>query len=79
MPAEPHIFSPLMYVAHLTQDLKHQGSTSANEIVSLTQRAVEHPMRHTGIWTLPSGCEEVGCYGMINFLTACGISSKTPT
>lgn len=72
MPAESRIFSALMYIAHLTQDLKHRGATTANEIISLTQCAVEHPMRHTEIWAIPSRCEEVGCYGMINFLTACG-------
>ena len=67
---------PLRFAVCGLSDESGKGSAwSSNRIFSyhsLAQCAVEQPKRHTEIWAIPSGCEEEGCYGMINFLTAFG-------
>ena len=54
----------------------NDNASSVGVIISLAQCVLEHPLRHTEVWTLLSGCEEVGCYGMINFLRAYGDQLK---
>jgi len=46
----------------------NDNASAVGVVLSLAQCAAENPLKHTEIWTLLSGCEEVGCYGMINFL-----------
>jgi len=38
--------------------------------LSLAERLVKEPLQRTEVWVLCSGCEEVGCYGMLAFLKA---------
>jgi hypothetical protein len=38
--------------------------------LSLAERLVREPLQRTEVWVLCSGCEEVGCYGMLAFLKA---------
>jgi hypothetical protein len=38
--------------------------------LSLAERLVKEPLQRTEVWVLCSGCEEVGCYGMLAFLEA---------
>jgi hypothetical protein len=38
--------------------------------LSLAERLVKEPLQRTEVWILCSGCEEVGCYGMLAFLEA---------
>jgi hypothetical protein len=38
--------------------------------LSLAERLVKEPLQRTEVWILCSGCEEVGCYGMLAFLKA---------
>ena len=46
----------------------NDNASAVGVVLSLAQCATENPLKHTEIWTLLSGCEEVGCYGMMNFL-----------
>ena len=46
----------------------NDNASAVGVVLSLAERAVEAPLQHTQVWTLLSGCEEVGCYGMIHFL-----------
>jgi len=48
----------------------NDNASAVGVAVSLAQHALECPLKHTEVWTLFSGCEEVGCYGMIHFLQA---------
>ena len=48
----------------------NDNASAVGVVLSLAQCALECPLSHTEVWTLLSGCEEVGCYGMINFLDA---------
>ena len=48
----------------------NDNASAVGVVLSLAQCAAENPLQHTEIWTLLSGCEEVGCYGMMNFLKA---------
>ena len=38
--------------------------------LSLAERLVKEALQQTEVWILCSGCEEVGCYGMLAFLKA---------
>jgi len=38
--------------------------------LGLAERLVREPLQRTEVWVLCSGCEEVGCYGMLAFLKA---------
>jgi hypothetical protein len=38
--------------------------------LSLAERLMGEPLQRTEVWVLCSGCEEVGCYGMLAFLKA---------
>lgn len=48
----------------------NDNASAVGVVVSLAQYAIEQRLKHTEVWTLLSGCEEVGCYGMASFLEA---------
>lgn len=41
----------------------NDNASAAGIILDLAGRLKREPLRHTAVWTLLSGCEEVGCYG----------------
>jgi len=53
-----------------TTEGANDNASAVGVVVSLAQCAIEQPLKHTEVWTLLSGCEEVGCYGMTHFLKA---------
>ena len=46
----------------------NDNASSVGVALAIAGRAVRAPLRHTRVTALLSGCEEVGCYGMIDFL-----------
>lgn len=41
----------------------NDNATGAGVVLSLAQSLANQPLRHTMVWCVLSGCEEVGCYG----------------
>ncbi len=50
----------------------NDNASAVGVVISLAQCVTDQPLKHTEVWILLSGCEEVGCYGMVNFLDAYG-------
>jgi len=48
----------------------NDNATAVGVILSLTERLINKPLKHTAVWALLSGCEEVGCYGAEAFVRA---------
>ncbi len=46
----------------------NDNASAVGVVLALTQRVVQHPLRHTRFTALVSGSEETGCYGMANYL-----------
>ena len=46
----------------------NDNATGAAVVLALTQRLKEAPLSNTEVWTVHTGCEEVGCYGADAFL-----------
>jgi hypothetical protein len=46
----------------------NDNASGAAVVLSLAQRLSAAPLANTEVWTLHSGCEEVGCYGADAFL-----------
>jgi hypothetical protein len=46
------------------------NASGAGIILDLAERLKQKPLQHTAVWTLFSGCEEVGCYGAEAFAQA---------
>jgi hypothetical protein len=41
----------------------NDNATGAGIVLSLAERLARAPLKHTAVWAVLSGCEEVGCYG----------------
>lgn len=48
----------------------NDNATGAGVVLSVAQRLRREPLTHTTVWTVLSGCEEVGCYGADAFARA---------
>ncbi|HSG15656.1 MAG TPA: M28 family peptidase [Anaerolineae bacterium] len=48
----------------------NDNASGAGIILDLAERLKQKPLQHTAVWTLFSGCEEVGCYGAEAFAQA---------
>lgn len=46
----------------------NDNAAAVATVLTLAETLAERPLRHTEVWLLFSGCEEVGCYGMRAFL-----------
>jgi len=46
----------------------NDNASGAAVVLALAERLKEAPLRNTEVWTVHSGCEEVGCYGADAFL-----------
>ncbi|HEX6385189.1 MAG TPA: M20/M25/M40 family metallo-hydrolase, partial [Anaerolineae bacterium] len=46
------------------------NASAVATVLTLAEHLVRQPLRHTELWFLFSGCEEVGCYGMRAFIEA---------
>jgi hypothetical protein len=45
----------------------NDNASGAAVVLSIAERLARHPLRHTAVWAVLSGCEEVGCYGAETF------------
>jgi hypothetical protein len=50
----------------------NDNASSVGVMLTMAEWLAERPLRHTELWFLFSGCEEVGCYGMRAFLDEYG-------
>ena len=50
----------------------NDNAAAVGVALTLAERAVETPLKYTEVQILLSGCEEVGCYGIVHFLKECG-------
>jgi hypothetical protein len=50
----------------------NDNASSVGVLLTMAEWLAERPLRHTELWFLFSGCEEVGCYGMRAFLDEYG-------
>jgi hypothetical protein len=50
----------------------NDNASSVGVLLTMAEWLAERPLRHTELWFLFSGCEEVGCYGMRSFLDEYG-------
>ena len=50
----------------------NDNASGVGVTLSLARRLAEHPLEHTQVWFVLSGCEEVGCYGADSFVQARG-------
>ena len=48
----------------------NDNASGAGIILDLAKRLKQKPLQHTAVWTLFSGCKEVGCYGAEAFAQA---------
>ncbi|UCG24043.1 MAG: M28 family peptidase [Chloroflexota bacterium] len=48
----------------------NDNASGVGVILDLAERLKQKPLQHTAVWTLLSGCEEVGCYGAEAFAQA---------
>jgi hypothetical protein len=46
----------------------NDNASGAAIVLTLAERLKDEPLANTEVWTVNSGCEEVGCYGAIAFL-----------
>jgi len=46
----------------------NDNASGAALVLTLAERLKEEPLANTEVWTVNSGCEEVGCYGATAFL-----------
>jgi len=46
----------------------NDNASGAAIVLALAERLKDEPLANTEVWTVNSGCEEVGCYGAIAFL-----------
>jgi hypothetical protein len=46
----------------------NDNASGAAIVLTLAERLKDEPLANTEVWTLNSGCEEVGCYGAAAFL-----------
>ena len=46
----------------------NDNASGAATVLALGERLAQDPLRHTEVWLLNDGCEEVGAYGMADFL-----------
>ncbi len=46
----------------------NDNASGAALVLTLAERLKEEPLANTEVWTVNSGCEEVGCYGAAAFL-----------
>ncbi len=50
----------------------NDNASGAATVLALGERLAREPLRHTEVWILNDGCEEVGAYGMADFLDRYG-------
>lgn len=50
----------------------NDNASGAGVVLSLAQRLKEKPLTNTAVWTVLTGCEEVGCYGADAFAMSHG-------
>lgn len=50
----------------------NDNAVAVGTVLALAAELAQRPLRHTEVWLLFSGCEEVGCYGMRAFLDVYG-------
>lgn len=48
----------------------NDNASGAGVVLSVAERLKKRPLVHTAVWTVLSGCEEVGCYGAEAFARA---------
>jgi len=48
----------------------NDNASGAASVLALAERLVREPLRHTEVWLVADGCEEVGCYGAAALLAA---------
>jgi hypothetical protein len=48
----------------------NDNATAVGVVLSTAERLLKQPLRHTEVWAVLSGCEEVGCYGADAFAEA---------
>lgn len=48
----------------------NDNASGAAVVLSIAERLQREPLRHTAVWAVLSGCEEVGCYGAEAFARA---------
>ncbi|NOZ27058.1 MAG: M28 family peptidase [Chloroflexi bacterium] len=41
----------------------NDNASGAATVLALGERLIHEPLRHTEVWLVPNGCEELGCYG----------------
>ena len=41
----------------------NDNATGAAAVLSVAEKLTKEPLKHTAVWTVLTGCEEVGCYG----------------
>ncbi len=46
----------------------NDNASAVGSVLALAEHLVAHPLPETEVWVLFTGCEEVGCYGMREFL-----------
>jgi hypothetical protein len=56
----------------------NDNATGAGIVLALAEHFTENPLRHTRIWFVCSGCEEVKHYGAINFFETYGEQFVNP-
>ncbi len=48
----------------------NDNASGAATVLALGERLAQEPLRHTEVWVVNTGCEEVGCYGIAALLDA---------
>jgi hypothetical protein len=48
----------------------NDNATGAAVVLEIAERLAREPLAHTAVWTVLTGCEEVGCYGADAFARA---------
>jgi len=46
----------------------NDNATGAAAVLTLAERLQAEPLAHTAVYLVNTGCEEVGCYGLIDFI-----------
>lgn len=54
----------------------NDNASGAASVLSLAERVAQSPLRHTEVWFVNNGCEELGCYGIGALLDAHGSTLK---
>ncbi len=69
----PAVVVAAVFVFTLQADLTpytngaNDNATGAGLVLTLAEALAAQPMPHTEVWLVATGCEEVGCYGAIDF------------